>query len=412
VKNVVIIGAGQAGYACAMRLRHNGFSSRITIVGDEPHFPYQRPPLSKAYLLGETTEEHLWLGPDTALDESRVEFRRGVAVAGLDTARKVLTLSDGESLPFGRLVFATGSRARRLPDAMGMGLDGVFTLRSLEDAARIRAAAERATSAVIIGGGFIGLEVAASLSKGGRTVTVVEGAPRILARVAGETISREITQRHLAQGVQIITSAQIERLAWENGRFGAVELADGRRLAADMAIVGIGGVANDDIASAAGLETRNGIVVDATGRTGHPDIFAAGDCALFPINGTFMRLESVQNAHEQGMHVADVICGTDAPYAPVPWFWSDQHDFTLQTAGLSAGHDAEIALPGSREGGLAVWYLRQGTAIAVDTINESRTYMAARRVFGAGRTLTAAEIGAPGFDIMQVMRGLNAKPAA
>jgi 3-phenylpropionate/trans-cinnamate dioxygenase ferredoxin reductase subunit len=261
--------------------------------------------------------------------------------------------------------------------------------------------------AIIIGGGFIGLEFAATLAQQGVAVTLLEIAPRILNRVSGEAMAKAVTDKHRSNGVDIRTGVTIERLDGVDGRFKGVLLGDGTRIAADIALVGIGGLANDELATAAGLETRNGIIVDEHARTAHPAIFAAGDCALFPIAGTMMRLESVQNAIDQANHVADEIMGVHAPYAPVPWFWSDQYDWKLQTAGLAVAPDQEIVLAGHREGAMAVWYLKDGRAIAVDTINDGKTHMAARRIFAAGHELTADAISAPGFDPVAVMRSLK-----
>ncbi|MCU0830661.1 MAG: FAD-dependent oxidoreductase [Rhizobiaceae bacterium] len=406
-ESVVIIGAGQAGFSCAMRLRSKGFPGTVTILGDEPHFPYQRPPLSKGYVTGKTGVDGLALSGETAFADHGVTFLKGAAAQSVDANARSVTLKGGRAIGYDALVFATGSRARRLPDAMGMGLKGVHTLRGLADADALRDAVQDARHAVIIGGGFIGLEFAATLAAQGVTVTLLEAAPRILNRVAGETMSRLVAEKHRSHGVSIRTGVTLERLDGVDGRFTGVSLADGSNIAADLALVGIGGLANDELAAGAGLETKNGITVDAHARTADPAVYAAGDCALFPIAGTMMRLESVQNAIDQAHHVADEIMGVHMPYAPVPWFWSDQYDWKLQTAGLAVAPDGEIALQGHREGATAVWYIKHGRAIAVDTINDGKTHMAARRIFAAGHALTAADISAPDFDPVQVMRGLK-----
>lgn len=406
-EQVLIIGAGQAGFSCAMRLRQKGLAGSVTIVGDEPIFPYQRPPLSKGHVTGKTDAGNLLLGAETAFSDAGITFLKGASVASVDRATRAATLSTGERLGYDALVFATGSRARRLPDAMGMALAGVHTLRTLADADALKEAYPATGRAVIIGGGFIGLEVAATLAQGGKSVTLVEIAPRILNRVAGEAISKAVTEKHRANGVEVLTGVSIDRLDGENGRFTGVVLGDGTRIAADFALVGIGGLANDALAAAAGLETRNGIVADGHCRTADPAIYAAGDCALFPIAGTMMRVESVQNAIDQANHAADEIMGASTPYAPVPWFWSDQYDWKLQTAGLAVQPDAEIVLPGARDGALAAWYLKDGRAIAVDTINDGRTHMAARRLLAAGRMPSADDLSAPGFDAVALMKAIG-----
>lgn len=405
---VIIIGAGQAGFSAAMRLRAKGFSGSVTVIGDEPHFPYQRPPLSKGYVTGKTDENALALSGDTAFADHGITFFPGIPVVAVNAGANAVMLENGSTFHFDALVFATGSRARRLPDAMGMDLEGVHTLRGLKDADALKQAVGEAKRAVIIGGGFIGLEFAATLAQQGVAVTLLEIAPRILNRVSGEAMAKAVTEKHRAHGVDIRTGVTIDRLDGTDGRLTGVILGDGTRIDADIALVGIGGIANDALAAAAGLETRNGIIVDEHGRTAHPAIYAAGDCALFPIAGTMMRLESVQNANDQANHVADEIMGVHAPYAPVPWFWSDQYDWKLQTAGLAVAPDREIALAGHREGAFAVWYMKHGRAIAVDTVNDGKTHMAARRIFASGHALTADAIETPGFDPVVLMRSLKA----
>jgi 3-phenylpropionate/trans-cinnamate dioxygenase ferredoxin reductase component len=406
-ERVIIIGAGQAGFSCAMRLRAKGFSGLVTIIGEEPHFPYQRPPLSKGYVTGKTEEGSLALSGEDAFADHDITFFKGISVAAVNAGANALMLENGSTMHFDALVFATGSSARRLPENLGMSLEGVHTLRSLADAEALRRAIAGIKRAVIIGGGFIGLEFAATLAEQGIAVTLIEIAPRILNRVAGETMASAVTEKHRAHGVTILTGARFDGFHGVGGRFTGVAMTDGSRIDADIALVGIGGVANDLLAAQAGLQTRNGIVVDEHGRTAHPAIFAAGDCALFPIAGTMMRLESVQNAIDQGMHVADEIMGEHKPYAPTPWFWSDQYDWKLQTAGLAINPDAEIMVKGAREGALAVWYIKDGKAVAVDTINDAKTHMSARRIFAAGRVLTADDINAPGFDPVAIMRSLK-----
>ncbi|MGX9182097.1 NAD(P)/FAD-dependent oxidoreductase [Mesorhizobium sp. BHbdii] len=406
--DVVIVGGGQAALSCAVRLHEAGYSGVVTIVGDEPWLPYQRPPLSKAYLLGQTTADRLQFRPKEFYEKAGIELRVGHRVIKICPDERRVRLESGDNLPYGKLVLATGSRARTLPETMTRGLDGIFTLRSLKDADNLRESLPAAKRIVVIGGGYVGLEVASIAAGKGHAVTIVEMAGRILNRVAGVPTAHAISELHRGHDVKLVTNATLQGFLDHGGRVAGVSLSDGTEIEADMALVAIGGVANADLAADAGLVVANGIVVDDFCQTSAPDIYAAGDCAVFPFAGRSIRLESVQNAVEQGVAVANAILGKPVEYDPVPWFWSDQYDIKLQTAGLPLDYDEIVSL-GSRKGnGSAFWYFRSGFAVAVDTMNDAKTHMAARRLFGARVKLQREVLVAPDFDLVQYARTATA----
>ncbi|MEP2422143.1 MAG: FAD-dependent oxidoreductase [Nitratireductor sp.] len=402
--DIVIVGGGQAALSCAARLREGGHQGAVVMIGAEPWLPYQRPPLSKAYLLGKTEAGRLGLRAPEFFDTQRIAVRTGTRVHRIDRAGRAVELADGERLEYGRLVLATGSRARTLPETVAGGLDGVFTLRGIDDAERLRAALADAGRVLVVGGGYIGLEVAAIAAQTGRALTVVEQTDRLLRRVACAQTAAAVGALHGAHGVDVRTGASLARLMGDGSRVRAAVLDDGSTVAADLVLVGIGGIANDDLAAAAGLAVDGGILVDASCRTSDPAIFAAGDCAVFPFAGRRVRLESVQNAVDQGIAVADALLGRDVAYAPVPWFWSDQYDAKLQSVGLALDYDRVIPVAAARAGGWAFWYFRAGTAVAVDTINDARTHMAARRLFASGAALSPDHLLSSQFDLMQYVR--------
>jgi len=403
-EDVVIIGGGQAALSCAARLREAGHEGEIAIVGDEPWLPYQRPPLSKAFLLGKTTIDRLSFRPPEFFGKSRISVHTGKRVTRIDRARLEIETSDGQKFSYGKLVMATGSRARTLPGEDRRGLRGIFTLRSIDDAELLRQALMEARSALVIGAGYIGLEVA-SISAGiGLDITIVETADRILKRVACAETAEAVSELHAGRGVKLKIATALDRLVANGGQVTGALLSDGTTVTADLVVVGIGGVANDELAAESGLEVGNGIVVDELCRTSDPNIFAAGDCALFPFKDRMVRLESVQNAVDQGIAVANVILGKPMNYKPVPWFWSDQYDAKLQSAGLALDYNKIVAVRSAREGGSAFWYFRDGDAVAVDTINDAKTHMAARRLFGSAARLSPEVLLSPDFDIMQHVR--------
>jgi len=377
---VVIIGGGQAGGETAAELRRLEFPGQIVLIGEEPNPPYKRPPLSKAYLAGTLNDEGLYVMQPAALDKAGILFRGGLRATLIDRAKQVVHLSDGSLLPYDRLVLTTGGRARPLP-LPGSELPNVLPLRTMDDVQRIRQRCEPGKKAVIIGGGFIGLEVAAVLVKKGLQVTVLEGLPRVLARVTCPEISAFFERVHREAGVDLRTSASVTGLLGEP-EVRQVQLADGSRIDADVVIYGIGLIPNTDLAAEAGLAVGNGIVVDAHTRTSDPLIHAAGDCTEHPsaFLGRRVRLESVQNALEQGRAVAQHLMGREQSYEMVPWFWSDQYDLKLQMVGISGTHD-QVVVRGQPQSArsFSVFYLKDGALIAADTVNRPADFMLAKK---------------------------------
>ncbi|MEI9413518.1 FAD-dependent oxidoreductase [Mesorhizobium sp. Cs1299R1N1] len=402
--DVVIVGGGQAALSCAVRLREAGYSGPVTIVGDEPWLPYQRPPLSKAYLLGQTTADRLQFRPREFYEKVGIDLQVGQRVIKINPAERLVTLENGKNIPFGKLVLATGSRARALPETMTRGLDGVFTLRGVTDADHLCEALVAAKHILVIGGGYVGLEVASIAARMGKKVTVIEMAGRVLNRVAGVPTALAVSELHRRNGVNLVTNATLQGFLNDGGRVAGVSLTNGTKVEADMVLVAIGGVANAEVAADAGLVAANGIMVDGFCQTSAPDIYAAGDCAVFPFYGRSIRLESVQNAVEQGVAVANSILGKPVSYDPVPWFWSDQYDTKLQTAGLPLEYDEIVSLGSGEGSGSAFWYFRDGFAVAVDTMNDAKTHMAARRIFGARVKLQRELLLEPEFDLLQYAR--------
>lgn len=400
--DVVIIGAGQAGVQVALSLRQGGHAGGITLIGDEPHAPYQRPPLSKAYLKGEMGVEQLVLRPVEALAAQGIKLRTGGRVTGIDHAARVVT-AEGLSLSYDHLVVATGTRPRPLP-LPGADLPGVLTLRRIEDADRLASALAGAKDVVIIGGGFIGLEAAATARLKGKAVTVVEAAQRVMGRAVAPAISAWFEAIHRGMGTVVLTGAGVAGIEGA-GRVASVTLADGRRVPADLVLVGIGAVPNDELAKAAGLHCPNGIATDAQGRTEDPAIWAVGDCAYAPnpyAGGPF-RLESVQNAIDQAKCVAAAILGGDRPYDAVPWFWSDQGSAKLQTTGLPLSPDAHVLRGNPDEGRFTVFHLKGGTIIAADSVNMPADHMAARRLVAARAVVAPDTLADPAIPLKSLI---------
>ncbi|MGY6411138.1 MAG: NAD(P)/FAD-dependent oxidoreductase [Alkalilacustris sp.] len=399
-QRIVVVGAGQAGAAVAGKLRALGFGGSLTLVGAEPVPPYQRPPLSKKYLTGEMARERLFLRPEAFYAEQGIELRLGREVTAIDRAARVVRLGQ-EALPWDRLVLATGAAPRRLPAAQGGDLPGVHVMRSLADADAMAPAFRPGARVVIVGGGYIGLEAAAVAAARGLRVTVVEAAPRILARVACAETADWFRDLHRGHGVEILEGVGVERLTGE-ARVTGVALADGRHIACDFAILGIGVVPGVALAGAAGLEIADGIAVDALGRTSDPDIWAAGDCASFPHGAGRLRLESVQNAIDQAEAVAANLMGAGAPYVPMPWFWSDQYDAKLQIAGLGTGADRIVVRQAE---GRSHWYFAGERLLAVDAMNDARAYMVGKRLLEAGRSPDPARLADPATALRDLLAG-------
>ena len=403
---LVIIGASYAGVQIAASARDQGFAEPILLLGDEPHLPYQKPPLSKGYLTGKVGEAALPLRGEAFFQESRVEFAGDRRVEAIDLAARRIHVAGGRSYGFAKLAFATGSRPRSLP-IPGAGLPGVHTLRSLDDARALRAAMAAARRVVVIGGGYIGLEIAASLIGAGLSVTLLEASDQLLARVATRPLAGFLAQQHAARGVVLRLGVSARAIIGESA-VRAVECTDGALLPADLVVVGIGAVPNGEIAASAGLPCRNGaVLVDAQARTAASDIVAAGDCACVERDGGLIRLESVQNATDQGRAAATALVGHPASDAPVPWFWSDQYDLKLQTAGLAAGFE-EVAVRGGTESGrFGLYYFKAGRLIAVDTVNRPADHLLARRLIARRTALTPLQASDESIDL----RALLDRPA-
>ncbi|MBL3569471.1 pyridine nucleotide-disulfide oxidoreductase [Rhodovulum sulfidophilum] len=384
MSHIVIIGAGQAGAALAAKLRALGHDGPLTLIGDEPAPPYQRPPLSKKYLLGEMPLDRLYLRPPAFYAEAGIDLRLGETVIAIDRARGRVVLESGE-IGYDMLALATGAAPRRLPADKGGALAGIHVVRTLADVDAMAPAFRSGARALIVGGGYIGLEAAAVASRLGLKVTLTEAAPRILQRVAAPETSDWFRALHAAHGVEIREATGLTRLLGETRVTGA-ELADGSIIEADFVILGIGVAPATALAEAAGLTVEAGIAVDAMGRTSDPAIWAAGDCTSLPYRGGRIRLESVQNAIDQAEAVAANMLGADTPYDPKPWFWSDQYDVKLQIAGLNLGYDRVVVRPGDRAGSLSHWYYRGTELLAVDAMNDPRAYMTAKRLIEAGRS--------------------------
>lgn len=395
---VVIIGAGQAAASLAAKLRGLGYKGKVTIIGEERFAPYQRPPLSKAYLLGEMSLERLLLRAPEFWAGHGVTLRLGQPVAAIDRAAKTVTVG-GEALGYEHLVLATGAVPRRLPAVIGGDLAGVHVVRSLADVDAMAPAMRPGARLVVVGGGYIGLEAAAVARKLGLAVVLVEAAPRILGRVASAETADAIRALHAAHGVEIIEGIGIARLAGE-GHVRAVELADGRALPADLVIVGIGVAPATALAEAAGLAVDNGVAVDAEGRSSDASIWAAGDCASFPQKGGRLRLESVGNAIDMAECVAENILGAGRPYVAKPWFWSDQYDAKLQIAGLNTGYDHVVT---RRAEGVSFWYFRGEVLLAVDAINDARAFVVGKRLIEAGRSPDAGAVADPATELKSLL---------
>jgi 3-phenylpropionate/trans-cinnamate dioxygenase ferredoxin reductase subunit len=401
--NIVIIGAGQAGAAMAAKLRTLGHDGPITMLGEEAAPPYQRPPLSKSYLLGEMEETRLYLRPEEFYADNQIDLRTGVAAKAIDRAAKIVALSDGETLPYDKLALTTGSRPRLLPASIGGALKGVYPVRSLKDVDAMAAEFTPGARVLIIGGGYIGLEAAAVAAKMGLTVMLIEMADRILQRVACPATSDYFRDLHRTHGVDIREGVGLTELTGD-GRVSGATLNDGSSLEIDFALVGVGISPNQELAADAGLAIENGIAVDETACTSDPDIFAAGDVASLPYEGRRIRLESVQNAIDQAEAAAAAMLGQDVNYAPVPWFWSDQFDVKLQIAGLNQGFDKVVTRPGDKEGAQSVWYFQGDRLLAIDAMNDPRAYMVGKRLLEGGINPTAEEVANPATELKSLMR--------
>jgi NADPH-dependent 2,4-dienoyl-CoA reductase/sulfur reductase-like enzyme len=401
LRSVVIAGAGQAGFQTAASLRQNGFAGRIVIIGDEPGLPYQRPPLSKAYLMGKTTAEALTFRPEKFFADNRIELIAQTRVTAIDRTNERVALSSGDALDYDHLVLAFGAHNRTLP-IPGADLDGVFGLRTLADADAIGAMLADAHEVVVAGAGFIGLEFAAVASALGKSVHVLELADRTMARAISPAMSQLFADAHALWGVKIDFGQGLARIDGDGRRVTGVDTTDGRKRPADIVVFGIGVLPTVAVAAEAGLDIDNGIKVDAMLVTSDPTISAIGDCAAFPspFADSYIRLESVQNAADQGRAVAARLMGKAAPYSAVPWFWSDQRDLKLQIAGLSIGADRTVVVGNPEERRMSVLCFKRDKLIAVESVNRGSDYVAARKIFGRGApALSPEEASTPDFDL-------------
>lgn len=402
-ENIVILGAGQAGLACAAALRRQGYRGALTIVGAENALPYQRPPLSKAILRGQTSPDSLALRSAAWFAEQHISLLSGLRATAIDRVAARLTLSDGRTVSWDRLVLATGAGARPLPPALGGDLAGVMTLRSLADAEKLRTALGCAQDLAIIGGGYIGLEIAAVARDLGKNVTLIERDERLLSRVAGPESAAWLQALHEAKGVRILTGVPGFTPVAEDGRIRALRLENGQEIPADLLVAGIGSLVDTDIAAAAGLRTGVAILCDAMGRTSDPRIWAAGDCAAFrQPDGSDLRLESVGHAIDSGELVARNLLGADEVYQPKPWFWSDQYDRKLQIAGLSRPGD-HVVLRESVAEGRSHWYFRAERLVAVDALHAPLAFATGRRMLAEGISPDPRCLADPGLALRELL---------
>ena len=402
-QKIVVVGAGQAACSFVSKLRKHDTLSQIIMIGDEESLPYQRPPLSKKYVTGEMEAIGLLLKSADWYEENNVTCISGVSVRQIDRDAHTVSLSNGDNLQWDKLMLATGSTPRSLPAAIGGDLDAVYLLRSLDDADAMRAELVADRRVVIIGGGYIGLEAAAVAAKSGLKVTLVEAAERILQRVACAQTSDYFRSLHAVNGVEIIEGVGLNRFEGNNGRACAAVLSDGTRIEADFILVGIGIIPNVQLAENAGLDVDGGIVVNKHCETSDPDIYAAGDCAVFEYDGMQTRLESVQNAIDQAECAADNLTGNAREYLPYPWFWSDQFDVKLQIAGLNRGFDEVIIRVGEREGSMSHWYFNEGKFIAVDAMNDARAYMVGKKLLERGEGPTQEQVADTSLELKSLL---------
>ena len=399
--HVVVIGAGQAGSSCVAKLRNGGFDGQVTLIGAEPVPPYQRPPLSKAYLMGEMALERLFLRPESFYADQGIDLRMGQRVNSIDTGRKQITV-EAETLAYDSLVLTTGSVPHRLPARIGGALEGVHVVRDLADVDAMAPRFVAGAKVLIVGGGYIGLEAASVAAKLGLEVTLVEMAERILQRVASPQTSDFFRALHRSHGVDIREGVGLVELTGDTA-VRAARLSDDTEIAVDFVIVGVGIAPDVRLAEAAGIALENGIRVDARGRTSAPDVWAAGDCTSFPYRGGRIRLESVPNAIEQAECVAENLMGAEKDYVARPWFWSDQYDVKLQIAGLNTGYDRVVTRPGEA-GSVAFWYYRGAELVAVDAMNDPRGYMVGKRLIEMGKSPDPSLIEDPSTDLKALLK--------
>jgi len=398
-KPIVIVGAGQAAASFVSRHIKLGNNTALHLIGEEPVPPYQRPPLSKKYLTGELERDRLFIRPPQWYAEQGITTDFGTRVDTINRDTKQIGTQTGDIIAYDKLLLCTGSSARKFPAQLGGELQGVYTLRNMADIDSMAPEFRAGRKLLIIGGGYIGLEAAAAARKLGMDVTLLEMAKRILQRVAAPETSDFFRNLHAGHGVDILESARMKRLIESAGRVCGAEMEDGEELQADLVLVGIGGRANTELAEQAGLDCDNGIAVNHVCQTCDPEIYAAGDCTSFIRNGRRIRLESVQNATDQGDLIAQILAGDDLRYDALPWFWSDQYDCKLQIAGLNIGYTQTVKRPGANQNGQSIWYYADDQLLAVEAMNDPKAYAFGRKIIAAGKHPSPVEISDPATDL-------------
>ena len=404
MSGVVIIGAGQAGYQVAESLHQENYPGKITLLGDEAYPPYQRPPLSKAYLLGKTSQEQLNFRTEAYYQEHAIELQLNTRLTAIHRAKHEVETANGERLAYDKLVLATGARVRPLP-VPGADVQGVFYLRGLDDVKHIQAQLDAAHNIVVIGGGFIGLEFAAVAQTLGKQVTVIEAMDRLMARVVSPIVSEYFAELHRSHGVNVVTNAGVSAISQVDGKLTAVICRDGQGFNADLVVVGIGVIANDELAAECGLACDKGIIVNEYGKTSDADVYAAGDCVVYehPFAGEPVRLESVQNATDQAKTVAAAIMGKPLPYNTVPWFWSDQFDKKLQMVGLSTGCETQVTRGDMASGKFSVLYFRKGKLRAIDSINKPADHIMGRKLLAGQCSLSPKQAADESYPLKSAL---------
>ncbi|MBI1386357.1 MAG: NAD(P)-binding protein [Rhizobiales bacterium] len=400
---IVVLGASHAGSQAVASLRDEGFEGRVILIGAEPHLPYHRPPLSKAFI--KTGSEPLPIRAEAFYDQNRIELELGREVVSIDRGTGTVALADGTSIAFDALVYAAGSRVRRAA-IEGADLEGICYLKTLDDGRELRRRLMAASEVVIVGGGFIGLEVAATANALGKRVTVLEMAPRLMGRAVVPEISAHFLESHRTAGIDVRLETGLAAFHGDGRNVNAVETTRGERIAAGLVVVGIGVLANQELAAGAGLETRDGVLVDAGLSTSDPRIVAVGDCVRFihPASGTSVRLEAVQNANDQARCAARNLLGREAAYAEVPWFWSDQADEKLQMAGLAIGAERRVLRPSGQPGRFSVFAYAGDRLLSVESVNRPADHMLARQMLAAGYSPPPEAAGDPASDLKALFK--------
>lgn len=407
---LVVIGASHAGHQIAIAARQAGYDQPITVLSAEDALPYQRPPLSKAYMMKKIGAEDLLFRPAGFYSEQGIDMKLGVSATRIDRQARCVHTGDGSVYAYDKLAIATGTRVRELP-VPGADLGGVHYIRALRDIDEIASELDGIQHVTVIGGGFIGLEAAAALRLLGKAVAVIELADRLMARGVGSTVSGFFADYHRGHGVDLRLETGVAALEGNDGRVARVILSDGTVLATDMVIAGIGVLPNDALAAEAGIDCKDGILVDANGRTSDPDIFAAGDVARFESRFApgSLRLESVQNATDQARAVGASVAGRDEPYTSAPWFWSDQYDLKLQMTGITAGYDREVVRGDPAASAFSVFYFRDGVWLGTDTVNQPSDHITSRRLLDLGYLLTVEQAADPSVSLKDLLKAARKK---